>query len=159
MKKIIFIGLIVVLIGIQFIRPERNLGESSGSQDITHAITVPENVLSIFQRSCYDCHSNHTEYPWYSHINPVGLWLNSHIEEGKDELNFSEFATYDVKRMDHKLEEVAEEIEEGNMPLPPYTLIHGNAKLSEEEINLITEWVKTERGKLDVPTEQPVSLR
>nr|WKN39718.1 heme-binding domain-containing protein [Tunicatimonas sp. TK19036] len=159
MKKIIIIILILVLVGIQFIRPERNLGEASGNQDITHAVMVPENVLSVFQRSCYDCHSNHTEYPWYANINPVGLWLNGHIEEGKDELNFSEFATYDVKRMDHKLEEIVEEIEEGNMPLPPYAFIHGSARLSEEEVSLITQWVKTERQKLDVPAEQPVSLR
>ena len=151
MKKKILIALLVILVGIQFIRPARNNGEASGPKDFTHYVQVPEHIKTTLQSSCFDCHSNHTNYPWYASINPVGLWLNHHIEEGKSELNFSDFAAYDLKRMVHKLEEVAEEVQEGHMPLPSYTLIHTDTKLSPEQVQQIVEWVKTERQKLNVP--------
>ncbi|MEK6477025.1 heme-binding domain-containing protein [Catalinimonas sp. 4WD22] len=153
MKRTFALGFIALLIIIQFIRPEENLGEAESSNDVTHYVNVPDQVMTTLQSSCYDCHSNHTNYPWYSKVNPVGWWLNNHIEEGKSELNFSNFAAYDVERMDHKLEEIAEEVEEGHMPLPSYTWIHRDAKLTDEQVSLITEWVNTERQKLDVPQQ------
>lgn len=140
--------MLVVLIGVQFIRPQKNDGEATTSQDITHYVQVPDDVMHVLKSSCYDCHSNHTNYPWYAKVNPVGLWLNNHIQEGKSELNFSDFSAYDAKQLDHKLEETAEEVQEGHMPLPAYTLIHTDSKLSEEEIKLIVDWVKTERQRL-----------
>ena len=147
MKKKIFLGLIIVLIAIQFIRPARNVGEAETPQDITHAVEVPADVKNILKTACYDCHSNHTEYPWYTNINPVGWWMNAHIKDGKDELNFSEFATYTAKKMDHKLEEVAEEVEEGHMPIPPYVQMHEGAKLSEAQVQLLVSWVNEARQK------------
>jgi hypothetical protein len=153
MKRIIGISLLAILLAIQFIRPERNEGEAATEMDVTHFVEVPDNVMTVLQSSCYDCHSNRTNYPWYSNINPVGWWLNNHVEEGKSELNFSDFAQYDVKRMDHKLEEVAEEVEEGHMPLPAYTWIHREAELSPEQISLIKDWVAAERAKLNVPAQ------
>lgn len=86
-------------------------------------------------------------------MNPVGWWFNNHIEEGKSELSFYGFAQYDVKRMYHKLEETAEELEEGHMPLPAYTWIHSEANLSSEQVSLIKEWITAERVKLGVPAE------
>ncbi len=121
--------------------------------DVTHFVNVPDNVMTVLQGSCYDCHSNRTNYPWYAEVNPVGWWLNNHVEEGKSELNFSDFAQYDIKRMDHKLEEVAEEVAEGHMPLPAYTWIHREAELSPEQVSLIKEWVAAERAKLEVPAQ------
>lgn len=153
MKRIFGISFLAILLAIQFIRPERNEGEAVTEMDVTHFVDVPDNVMTILQNSCYDCHSNRTNYPWYANINPVGWWLNNHVEEGKSELNFSDFAQYDIKRMDHKLEEAAEEVEEGHMPLPAYTWIHREAELSPEQVSLIKEWVATERAKLDVPAE------
>lgn len=150
MKKIIVIAVIVLLVGIQFIHPKKNDGNADTPQDITHYVQVPDDVMHVLKSSCYDCHSNHTNYPWYSNVNPVGWWLNSHINEGKSELNFSDFSTYDKKKIDHKLEEMAEQIQEGHMPLPAYTWLHTDAKLSEQEVKLIVEWVKTERQKLAV---------
>ncbi|WPP49862.1 heme-binding domain-containing protein [Catalinimonas niigatensis] len=153
MKRLFIIGLLVVLVVIQFIRPEENLGEAEGNTDITHYMNVPENVMLTLRSSCYDCHSNRTNYPWYSKVNPVGWWLNHHIEEGKGELNFSDFSNYDVKQIDHKLEEIAEEVKEGNMPLSSYTLIHRDVILSDEQIKMLSDWVNTERQQLDVPQE------
>ena len=152
MKKKILLGLIIVLIGIQFIHPAANQGEAETPQDITHAVQVPAEIKNIISASCYDCHSNHTEYPWYSYVNPVGWWLNGHINDAKEELNFSEFATYDGERMDHKLEEIAEEVEEGHMPLPAYLWLHTDAKLSEVQRQSIVDWANTERQKLSAST-------
>src|SRR3982751_2595053 len=95
MKRKILIALIIILILIQFIRPERNNGIAATPRDITHYVQVPDTVMHILQRSCYDCHSNYTVYPWYTEINPIGLWLNSHIEEGKRAINFSDLSKFD----------------------------------------------------------------
>jgi hypothetical protein len=149
MKKKIVIALLIILIAMQFIRPAQNKGEARGDKDFTHYVQVPEHIKTTLQASCFNCHSNHTNYPWYAAINPIGLWLNHHIEEGKAELNFSDFSTYDHKKIDHKLEETAEEVQEGHMPLPSYTLIHTDTKLSQEQVQQIVEWVKTERQKLN----------
>ena len=135
MKNIILISLLLILVAIQFIRSPKNDGNADTVRDITHAVAVPPQVMTVLKASCYDCHSNHTNYPWYANVNPVGMWLSHHIEEGKQELNFSEFAAYSPKRMDHKLEEIAEELKEGHMPMPAYTLIHTDTKLSAAQID------------------------
>jgi hypothetical protein len=151
MKRKLLITVLVLFIAIQFIRPKANNGIALQSTDYTHSVTVPPNIHQLLEKSCFDCHSNHTNYPWYSYINPVGLWLNHHIEEGKRELNFSDFASYNKKKMAHKLEEVAEQVEHGEMPLKSYTLIHTNAKLNEQERNAIIQWAKGEQARLNTP--------
>lgn len=140
MIKKILIGLLVVLVVIQFIRPERNVSEIPSQNDIRVHYSVPANVESILKRACYDCHSNNTNYPWYANIQPVLWWLQDHIEEGKEELNFSEFATYSPKKADHKLDEVIEMVEEEEMPLESYTYIHKDAVLSSSEKKLLMDW-------------------
>lgn len=147
MKKKILLGLIIVLIGIQFIHPARNKGESETPQDITHAVQVPTEIKDMISTSCFNCHSNYTDYPWYSYVNPVGWWLNGHIKKGKGELNFSEFATYEDDWKNHVLEEIAEEVGEGHMPLPPYLWIHTDARLTETQRQSIVDWANTERRK------------
>jgi hypothetical protein len=142
-KKIILI-LLAVLVIIQFIRPERNVSEEIiTARDISKVHPIPENVHQILIKKCYDCHSNNTNYPWYINFQPVGWWLAHHIDEGKEELNFSEFSTYDKKKADHKLEEVGEVLEDGSMPLESYTLIHTEAKISAEEKEAINTWLKS----------------
>ena len=92
-----------------------------------------DEIASKIKASCYDCHSNVSEYPWYSNIQPVGWFLKHHIDDGKKHLNFSEFGTYSPKKQAHKLEESYELIEKGEMPLSSYTLIHKDAVLTEAE--------------------------
>lgn len=142
MVKKILIVLLVVLVVIQFIRPEKNSTTAVSENDITAYYTVPENVQSILKKACYDCHSNNTEYPWYANIQPLGWWLQDHINEGKEELNFSEFGTYSAKKAAHKMEEVGEMVEEGEMPLESYTLIHKDAVLTHEEAETLIKWSK-----------------
>jgi len=142
MKKIA-ITLTVILILIQFIRPERNNGNAWGDNDLLHYTAVPENVKSILENSCNDCHSNHSEYPWYTNIQPLGFWIQHHINEGKEELNFSEFMQYKPKRQKHKMEEIVEMIREGEMPLESYTLIHKNARLNDKQKQELIQWAES----------------
>lgn len=139
----------LLLVGIQFIRPTKNLGEVESSTDISHVVKVPENVQGLLALACNDCHSNKTTYPWYSEVMPFGWWLNHHVEEGKEHLNFSEFATYTKKRQDHKLEEIGEEVKEHEMPLESYLWIHKEAKLSDAQMAELLEWVNKARTEVD----------
>ena len=144
-KKISYV-LLAAIVLIQFYpRPEKNLNKETGTADISKVFEVPAPVLQVLQTSCYDCHSNNTAYPWYSQIQPVALWLNDHVEEGKAELNFSEFGNYSIRRQYRKLEEINEEVKEGEMPLSSYTLIHRNAKLENEQKLLLANWTTSIR--------------
>lgn len=134
------IGLLIVFVILQAFRPERNNGEAFTTQDITHAVAVPDTVLHLLQASCYDCHSNRTNYPWYTNINPIGNWLAHHVSEGKSELNFSEFGKYSHRKGAHKMDEVVEQLQRQEMPLKSYLLVHGNARLNEAQSEMIINW-------------------
>jgi len=142
MKKKIVIGILICLVAIQFIRPAKNAGVTDKTKEIAAVIQVPENVQVILKKACNDCHSNNTVYPWYSYIQPVYFWLNHHINEGKREINFDEFATYRLRRQYHKLEEIIKQVKEGEMPLSSYTLIHKEAILTNDEKTTLTTWAK-----------------
>jgi hypothetical protein len=146
-KKILY-GLLIALVLIQFIRPERNISEVPSENDIRVHYAVPAEVESILKRACFDCHSNNTYYPWYTNIQPVGWWLQNHINEGKGELNFSEFAAYSPKKADHKLEEVVEMVEEKEMPLESYTWVHKDAVLNAQEIETLVNWANSLRATI-----------
>ena len=134
-KKIIF-AILAVLVLIQLFQPSKN----DGTADTPRSISASADVIQVLRTSCYDCHSNHTDYPWYAYVQPVGWWLNHHVNEGKRELNFSEFSTYTLKRKLHKLKELRELVEEDKMPLGSYTLIHKNAILTDEQKALLIRW-------------------
>jgi hypothetical protein len=109
-------------------------------------IILPENVKAIIENSCFDCHSNKSDWPWYSYVAPVSWLITYHVNSGRGELNFSEWNTYNEKRRDHKLKEIAEEIEEGNMPLPLYLIMHQNADLTTEQKNTLINWTTSLRN-------------
>ncbi|MFM2326138.1 MAG: hypothetical protein RIR31_340 [Bacteroidota bacterium] len=140
--------LLLVFIIIQFFRPAKNTSEGISANDITTKYIVPQDVQAILKTSCYDCHSNNTYYPWYNNIQPVAWWLKNHIDEGKRELDFSEFAAYRIGRQYKKLEEINKEVKEGEMPLESYTLIHGDAKLSQEQKLSLANWVTSLRDSI-----------
>src|SRR6266513_1873362 len=108
MGKKILIIILVILVVIQFIRPARNISTTESPNDITKHYEVPDSLKNILAVACNDCHTNNTRYPWYSNIQPVGWWLQWHVNEGKHHLNFSEFASYNPKKQYKKLDESAE---------------------------------------------------
>ena len=138
-RKILIIALLLLLIG-QLFQPPHNSGIAESSTDISHVVTVPDSISHMLQAACFDCHSNHTKYPWYSKITPVNWWLNHHIEEGKRELNFSNFAKGSFKRKSKKLEETAEQVKKHEMPLDSYLWIHPEARLTEPQRKMIVDW-------------------
>jgi hypothetical protein len=147
-RKILY-GLAAVVAVIQFVRPERNDSTDITTADLSRLYSVPPEIKSILEKSCYDCHSNRTRYPWYAEIQPVGWWLNSHIQEGKEHLNFSEFGAYPGKKADHKLEEIEEAVTEGWMPLGSYVWIHRDAQLHPEQAQAIAAWAHSLRARDD----------
>ena len=150
LTKKILLGLLLVFIAIQFIKPVRNNSGQVQQGDIMRLYNVPTHVHNILQESCYDCHSNNTRYPWYVNFQPVGWFLAHHIKEGKAVLNFSEFASYSRRRQLSKLKSMEGSIKDGSMPLPSYTLLHQDAKLWEEEKALLIDWVSKIRDSLSV---------
>lgn len=141
-RKIIFF-LIIVLVVIQFVPVKLNQSDIADQGDFILNENPPKELAVIIKSSCYDCHSNYTRYPWYNNIAPVSWWLKSHIDEGKDELNFSEWTSYSEKRKKHKLKEFVEMIEEREMPLNSYLWTHSDAELSDEQIVQLKDWIAT----------------
>ena len=151
-KKILRYTLITLgagLIIIQFIaRPEKLAIPVDPNTDIVEVLGITGDMKDLLKSSCYDCHSNQPKYPWYSNIAPVSWWIDGHMEHGREELNFSIWSTFSKRRRDHKLEEMAEEVEGGKMPLPSYTWVHWGAKLDASQIAMVKDWVTAERAKI-----------
>lgn len=149
MLKKITIGLLVLLLLIQFIPYEKNLSGAS-EFDVSKSYNVPDNVSMILKGACNDCHTNTTAYPWYSKIEPVGLFLNRHITEGKEHLNFSEFTNRPLAYQNHKFEETIEMVEEKEMPLESYTFLglHPEANLSDQDRQVLIDWAKAQMAML-----------
>jgi len=115
--KKILLAIVIVAVLIQFIQPAHNKSVQETQMEITKLFSMPVTVQNILKNACYDCHSNHTRYPWYVHIQPMGWLMAKHIKEGKEELNFDEFGSYSLRRQESKLHSIASSIEEGTMPL------------------------------------------
>lgn len=132
----------MVFIIIQFFPIDKTNPITNEGMDFLKIKNTPEPIAKLIRNSCYDCHSNETKYPFYSNIQPVAWLLKNHIDEGRKELNFSTFATYEPKRQAHKLEEAAEYVEQKNMPLESYTLGHSDAKLSDEQRKQLVDYFR-----------------
>ena len=146
-KKIMGV-VIAIVIAIQFVQPARNNSGQVLPEDISKIYPIPGNVQSILKTACYDCHSNNTRYPWYSFIQPAAWLLSSHIKNGKAELNFSEFGAYSDRRKTSKLKSIENSVRDATMPLPTYTFIHKNARLSEQDRVLLENWARNTRENL-----------
>ena len=146
-KKIVFV-LLIILIVIQFFHPARNKAEGEQPNNVSKLYPVSPDVKNILDKACMDCHSNNTAYPWYSKIQPVDWWMTHHVNEGKRELNFDEFATYNLRRQYHKLEEVMKQVKNNEMPISSYTWIHKDAILTTAEQNGLINWADSIRNEM-----------
>lgn len=149
MKKKIILGLIALLVVIQFIKPSKNLSDDR-TFDISTKYALTEEVTSIMKVACNDCHSNKTEYPWYAEIQPVAWWLNYHVTDGKRHLNFSNFTSRPIAVQNHKLEETIEMVKEGEMPLSSYTWLglHSDANLTSAQRETLVKWAEAQMESL-----------
>jgi len=154
-RKKILAGLVVLFVIIQFFTIDKTNPPVEAEIDMITVEQVPTQIVGILKTSCYDCHTNETVYPWYTNIAPVSWWIKKHIDDGRDELNFSEWGNYSLRRKDHKLDEIVEMVDETEMPLKSYLLAHGDASLSSEQKAMLVEWAKAVREELGyVPEEK-----
>ena len=142
MKKKISLALVVIFVLMQLYRPERNVSTEIPKTDFIQTLQPPKDIAQMIKTSCYDCHSNNTAYPWYVNVAPVSWFMAHHIDEAKEELNFSEWDTFSAKRKNKKLDEIEEMVDEGEMPMSSYLLMHSEAKLSDEQTKSLIDWVK-----------------
>lgn len=142
--KYILISLLVIFVIMQFFTINKTNPKVEKAKDFIALAKPPADIEKMIRTACYDCHSNETEYPWYSNIAPVSWWLEHHIEEGREHLNFSVWGDYPVKKANHKLHECEEEVEEKEMPLDSYTWSHGDAKLSDAQRTKLADWFKSQ---------------
>ncbi len=145
MLKKIGIGIFVILVVIQFFRIDKTNPAYNEADDFINIAQPPLEIATLIKAACYDCHSHQSKYPWYSNIAPISFMLQHHIEEGRQHLNFSMWGTYQEKKADHKLEECVEELEEGNMPMKPYIIMHSEAKMTATQKVTLEKWFKEQR--------------
>lgn len=148
MIKRILLGLLVVFVLIQLYRPSRENPPVDQAKTIEQSMAIPQNVETVLARSCNDCHSSKTVWPWYSGIAPVSWLLADHIKDGRKELNFSEWGDFSARRKRRKFEEICEQVNKGQMPIDSYLWLHPDAKLSPAERTLLCDWANSEKAKI-----------
>ncbi len=131
------ISLAVVFVALQFRQPDR------ANPAVVSEIMAPPEIAEILERSCYDCHSNETRWPWYAYVAPVSWWLADHVHDGRKDLNFSEWPVLDFEGLEHNFREIDEQIANDEMPLKSYLLLHPGARLSEEEKRALLDWARS----------------
>ena len=139
--KYTIIILVVALVIAQFFRPAKNLGDVN-SDHIFEQEKLPPEIKTIITNSCLDCHSNHTNYLWYHKIAPVSWLVSSDIHEGKRKLNFSEWGKLNAFDKIGILDKICDEVEDGDMPIKPYTIMHKKARLTEEQKGILCAWTE-----------------
>jgi cytochrome c551/c552 len=139
----ILLGLVAVLVVMQLVPLDRT------NPPVTGEIQAPAEVKAVLKRSCWDCHSNESVWPWYSRVAPVSFLVFRDVKDGRKHLNFSEWTTYQPERQAKKLKEIAEEVGDGEMPMAIYVPLHPEAKLSPADTKLLVDWAKA-------PTQAPV---
>ena len=147
-KIIVIIG-IAAFIVLQFFRIDKTNPLVVQADTLEASTVVPGDINLIMERSCNDCHTNQTQYPWYANIQPSGWFLKNHIEDGRKHLNFSVWNTYTPSKKSKKLEEVCEQIESKEMPIPSYLWIHRSSVLSDSDGKALCGWAKQEQARID----------
>jgi hypothetical protein len=142
------VSLTVLFIALQFVRPAKTNPLVDHSRALHNQTEMNTEVATVLQRACYDCHSNDTRWPWYSNVAPVSWFVIDHVNHGRRHLNFSNWASYDKQEKMAHLQEIGDTVKLNQMPMSSYTVIHADARLSDEDKKLLGEWVKAEKAKL-----------
>jgi hypothetical protein len=150
MRYLKYVGyaLLIALLGIQFIPTARNQSNEVLDTDFIKTFTPSGEIESLLRVSCYDCHSNNTDYPWYNKIQPVSWFMERHINEAKEELNFNEFGDYSGRKTKSKLKSIISQVDDDEMPLSSYTMIHRGARLSDDQKQMLIDWIEKIRDDL-----------
>lgn len=149
-KKLTWAAVIVVLIfiGLQFTNPKHIDPPVDETKSLQATTTVPTDVSALFERSCNDCHSSKTNWRWYTYVAPVSWFTVGHVNEGRRELNFSEWGTYSERKKGTRLRAICQQVEKGDMPLASYAIVHREVKLTPDQVKAICDWTKQEGERL-----------
>jgi hypothetical protein len=151
--KLSLITLVALVVAAQAVRPARTNPPVDPQKEITAHMQVDPAVMATLSRACNDCHSNRTEWPWYSNVAPVS-WLVAHdVNDGREELNFSEWGASKEKEPGKLLGKICSEVNEGEMPMATYTLIHPQAKLTREEVQNVCRWTNSIASNVSSPAK------
>lgn len=154
MKKLLKVlrwGLVVLFCAFvvaQFFGPARTNPVADASQSVEANLQVTPEVAAVLDHSCSDCHSNKTRWPWYSHVAPVSWFVIDHVNEGRENINFSEWTQYTPQNADALLRQICREVRAGVMPLSSYTPLHPGSEVSAEDRQKICAWTDAERARL-----------
>jgi hypothetical protein len=144
--KWLFVAPVVVFVLLQFTNPVCT--NPPIFHDLMATNAPPPQVAAILHAACYDCHSHETRWPWYSHVAPMSWLIASDVNEGRTNLNLSDWPADDPKRAAKKLENMSEKIGYGEMPPRKYTMIHVDARLTEGQRKELTDWLDAEASRL-----------
>jgi Haem-binding domain len=142
----VFVGLLA-LCSIA-VHPFGSMKLAQGQAVPAGGLKVQPEIAAVLKRSCMDCHSNQTAWPWYSYVAPVSWLVERDVRRGRDHMNLSEWSLYDVTRQQKLLADIASAVKNREMPLPQYMLVHRDAKLSDADTDLVYGWARLERRKL-----------
>jgi protocatechuate 3,4-dioxygenase beta subunit len=140
------IGLLLVL---QAFPIDRSSPETDPKYSLHQTLQPPDAVLTLLKNSCYDCHSNHTRYPWYSHIQPIGWWIQNHVKVGRQELNFADFGQWDAEDQADILRHCIKMVKKEVMPLGSYLRMHPEAHMNSEQKNMLLQWLADKAKQLE----------
>ena len=153
--KWLVISLVVLFLAIQFVRPARTNPAVDESQTIFARTQMTPQVAAILNRSCADCHSNKTVWPWYTNVAPVSWFIVNHVNEARPLLNFSEWGKLDRDRQSKKLQQICDQVSDGEMPLSTYTPLHPGSKPKPADVKVLCEWTDAERARLAKAETRP----
>ena len=146
--KYIIGGLAIVFALIQLKPVDRSNPPFEKEQDMIHVLAPPVEVEQLLRQACYDCHSNQTHYPWYARVAPVSWMIERNVNLGREEVNFSNWASYRSSRAMHKLEESYKQVKHDHMPVLAYTWMHPQARLSDVEKNKLLNWLENKANEM-----------
>src|SRR4051812_39271668 len=152
MARRILLYLVMAVVVIQFYRPAKTNPAEVPEKNMKTALHVPAEVDATLARSCNDCHSYKTVWPWYSNVAPVSWFVISDVDDGRRHMNFSEWAQYTPERQQGKLSQICEEIDKGEMPLKQYTWIHTETPLDSNQRKTVCDWTKAEQAGITART-------
>ena len=140
--KTILLSVAIVFVIIQFIQPDRTMVKNAEQKDINQVINMPDTIAAMLKQSCYNCHSNNTTYPWYTYVQPIGWYLSYHVQNGRQQLDLSEFDKYSIRKQATKIKEMASQVKEKEMPMSSYLWMHKEARLSDDQRMLLVTWLE-----------------
>src|SRR5262245_12418425 len=135
--------LAILFVAIQVFRPERSNPPVSRPRAIQAHLEVSPAAAAVIDRSCRDCHSHETRWPWYSNVAPTSWFVADHVNHARRHLNLSDWAAYSPEDARHNLEEMCQQVRKGEMPLPSYLWIHRTARPSSEDVKTLCDWTQS----------------